>query len=401
MGNPHILQRFLHSRADLLVSLCFALVSFVLIGLLYPSATPHNYYELLAKQLAQGRLCLPDPIPWLNELIPIEGLGYCVVYPITPALLFLPFIGVSIPLSQSTLSHLIFALTGPVVYLLALHHQHQRRDAFLFAIAFCYGTLFFSLSAVGSAWFIAQTIGAFCVFLAFLLYKQDSRWGLLGTGVALGLAATSRLPLHLYLPLFFWMIGKGKWKQWKQNSIAISIFLLGFLPLFLLQRGYNFARYDTFSDQGYYLIPGKFAEPDFAHGQFHLGNISKHLQVFLFAMPKTIDSFPFLVPSHYGLSIALTSPFLLLAVVLLVRRRMFPEFMTMLSILILAMSHGTVGFAQFGYRFALDVYPLLFLGLLREKISVRSRILLWVVVLFSIVVNTWGVLAFHYDWFVW
>lgn len=385
-------------------ALILGLLAFLCIHLLFPVASPYDYYTRLSSAFLSGHICLPDNPSWLNELIDIPGVGYCVVYPIAPALLLLPFVAISATFSQTTGSHIFFGLTTAIVYLLFRKHQRSHLESLGFCVAWSFGTIFLSLSAVGSSWFIAQTLGSCFALLSLLVFDEKKPKSIILTGLLISIAAISRLPLHFYVFYFCIRLVVRYKKQWKKLCIAVLLLALGFTPLFTIQRLYNYARYATFSDLGYYLIPGKFEEEDFKDGQFHVKNIPKHLGVLLYQFPKRVEYFPYLVPSQYGLSIFVTSPFLVLACISLYKNRMWPEIGTIGAILLLEMSHGTVGFTQFGYRFALDVYPLIFLGFIHDKKSKKSRLywgVLGALVFFSIIVNLWGLFAFRFDWFTW
>ncbi len=92
---------------------------------------------------------------------------------------------------------------------------------------------------------------------------------------------------------------------------------------------------------------------------------------------------------------------MVVALLWLIRKKEWGAVAGVAAILVLEMSHGTVGFTQFGYRFALDVYPLLYLGVVAALKEKRLRILMLILGVWSIVVNAWGYLAFANDWFRW
>ncbi|MEP7167104.1 MAG: hypothetical protein ABI758_03955 [Candidatus Woesebacteria bacterium] len=383
------------------VAILIGVVSFLILQLLFPTSSPYDYYTRLSSAFLSGRICLADNPPWLNELVTIPNVGYCVVYPIAPALLLLPFVALSPQFSQTLGAHIFFGLSSAIVYLLFRRYKKNHVESIIFSLAWSFGTIFLSMSAVGSSWYIAQTIGACFALLSLLVFDEKKPRSFLLTGICISIAAISRLPLHLYVLYFCIRLLWQYKKNWKKLLLGVALLALGFIPLFTIQRLYNFARYKTFGDLGYYLIPGKFNEEDFKDGEFNIKNIPKHAEVLFTKLPKKIDTFPYIVPSHYGLSIFITSPFLILAFLSLLRKKRWPELATIGLIMLLEMSHGTVGFAQFGYRFALDVYPLLFLGFTVEKKTKRFWILFGVLLLFSVIVNLWGLLAFRNDWFIW
>ena len=62
--------------------------------------------------------------------------------------------------------------------------------------------------------------------------------------------------------------------------------------------------------------------------------------------------------------------------------------------------HGTYGFAQFGYRFAVDVHPFLFLILIYALPKKLGKVH-WLLLFLSILVNAWGVVWINkFGWVV-
>ena len=102
-----------------------------------------------------------------------------------------------------------------------------------------------------------------------------------------------------------------------------------------------------------------------------------------------IDAFPYLKPSFTGLSLTLSTPFLFWAV----RARGPLVAITWLAVALVLLpdvTHGSWGFAQFGYRFILDAVPLLLL-LLGWAYRERASWSLVAAVAFSVAVHAWGI----------
>ena len=67
---------------------------------------------------------------------------------------------------------------------------------------------------------------------------------------------------------------------------------------------------------------------------------------------------------------------------------------TIILIAFVDFCHGTWGFAQFGYRYAVDFYPFLFLLTIKgigDAVKWHHKIL----IILGIIVNLWGVLWIH------
>ena len=109
--------------------------------------------------------------------------------------------------------------------------------------------------------------------------------------------------------------------------------------------------------------------------------------------PKIINEFPYIIPSWAGLSIWITSPAFIYAFFADIKDRLVRySWISILLIMFVVFTHGGTGWAQFGYRFAVDFYPfLIFLVIM----SIKDRNLKWhhwVLLSLSIIVNFWGVL---------
>jgi hypothetical protein len=97
-----------------------------------------------------------------------------------------------------------------------------------------------------------------------------------------------------------------------------------------------------------------------AQGLFSLAQVPENLRLFLLAMPRISASFPFAIPSQYGMSMLLVSPALLTSLWAGFRDR---------SAQLLWIAAGLValpvffyyggGFVQYGFRYSLDFTPFL------------------------------------------
>lgn len=111
----------------------------------------------------------------------------------------------------------------------------------------------------------------------------------------------------------------------------------------------------------------------------------------LLELPRLIDRWPYLVPSWTGLAIWITTPAVVLAAVAPRRWQTWACCAGILPVALVNAMHGTWGFAQFGYRFALDYYPLLFL-LVAAAVGDRAKPWHAALIAAGVAVNLWGVL---------
>jgi hypothetical protein len=156
---------------------------------------------------------------------------------------------------------------------------------------------------------------------------------------------------------------------------------------------YNLARFGSPVDFGYTRIPGVLEEPWYAQGILSVEYIPRHLHLIFMRGFDYVDAFPWFRPNWSGASLVLTTPILLW----LVKARSATPLIAYGWIavalgLLPDLLHGAPGFAQFGYRFILDVLPIMLLMLgwiFRDRIGLEARIAIAI----GIVVNAYGVWA--------
>src|SRR5438876_433068 len=125
---------------------------------------------------------------------------------------------------------------------------------------------------------------------------------------------------------------------------------------------YDLMRWGSVTDAGY----ARLAEGDFFfdHGLFSLAYLPRHLYAIVMEPPDLVPNvWYFLRPRFIGMSLFLTTPAFLFVFAGLqdVRRSVAVAAAALAAGLALLpdVTHGTVGFAQFGYRFSIDAQPFL------------------------------------------
>lgn len=363
--------------------------------------TDFDYFVRLADAFLHGRLYLLEAPSWLNELVPGGG-GWYVVYPPVPAIMLTPFVAIfGTEFAQNVASCIFAAITVGLAWLLFGRFALTVARRLMLTAVFGFGTVFWYVAEVGSAWYIGH-VCAVLFSTAAVLLALDRRWPV-AVGVLLGLAAISRLPVALAAPgVLLLLLGIG-WPiripadrvQALRTTVAFG---LGMAIPVGLYFAYNLARWGTLMDQGYTLIPGVLEDPIYVkHGIFAIEYIPRHIYAIFLQSWRYMDDAPFLQPDWRGLGLFLTTPlFLWLLRARLQDPRVFGSAVAIALVSIPIITHGNVGLAQFGYRFSLDVQVFLFVILATVFERGMSR-LAWLAAVASIVICAYAIWAISID----
>lgn len=366
-----------------------------IIGIIYflsgPSTnTPHNYFVRQAASFLKGKICLDYYLPWLNELVPVDG-KYCVVYPPMPAIMLTLFVFLfGENFSQTLFSVLIGLANIFLFYVLLKKLKVEEKIIGWTILLFSLGTNHWFLSSVGSAWYLAHIVAVFFLFLAIIESFSKKRAFLIG--LFLGGAFLSRLPTILCLPFFIYLICQKKTEIFKN----LFFLFLGLAPSFFFVFLYNFLRFNNFLEFGYKLIPNVLTEPWYQKGIFSLSYIPKNLKLLFWTFPIFIKKPPFILPSIFGMALWITTPaFLIIPRAFFIKEKIiFLSFLTILFLAAPSLLHGEVGGFQFGYRYAMDYMPFLLI-LTAKSFEKLPKWLVVPIVFLSILVNLWGVLLIN------
>ncbi len=370
----------------------------IIFGVAYAVLGPaggHGMYVPLADAFLHGRLHLLDDRPWL-ELVPRAGGGQYVPLPPAPALLLVPVVALmgSPPIGSELTTNLPAAVVGAanvvLVWMLLAGWGVAERPRMWLTIGFG-GATHLWVAAMGGPHHFAHLAGLLFTLIGLNLAVR--RQAPIFAGLALGLAAASRLPMGLALPVFIGLYSSG----WRPNRAQLML-LAGLAVPALLVAGYNFARFESIFDFGYTRIPSGDEgllvtdEPWYRDGILSWTYIHRHLwAAFLAGYSLDFNQPPFIKPSISGLALIYTAPILFWSV--LARGRWVALlWIGVLWVMFPNVTHGAWGFAQYGYRFILDAVPLLLLLL---GIVFRERMGRWAIaaIVFAIAVNLYGILT--------
>ena len=366
----------------------------LLIFLLSKGPSPgQNHFVYLADSFLHGRLGLTGGGENLAEMVPFNG-NYYVVYPPMPAVLLLPFVAVwGTTFDQALLSVILAGFCVAATWLMLKKAGSNQTKALWLTALFGFGTCFWFIASVGSSWYIEHVVAVLFLTSAIILalYGKSN----FAVGLLLGCSVIARLPVALSFPFFLLLIYDQK-NMWMPRVRQALIFFGGLAIPVGLNALYDYARYGVFTNIGYYLIPGIQEDPFFQQGIFNIAYIPRHLHAIFLQGPNVLPDFPWFQPNWIGMGLFLTTPAFLFIFIGAFRggwRSLNKKAaLAILCILPPIITHGTVGFTQFGYRFSLDFVPFLMLltaAGMRENLGWTEKVL----IILSLLINLWGVVS--------
>ena len=385
-------------------------------GILYYVSNPnpgffYDYTFRIAGALLHGKLGLTDSPPqWLNEMVPF-GDRYFSVFPLGSVLTMIPFALLKeINLIEYFPAALIVACiaSASALFLILLSAKYIRdpKTRLILSAVILFGTWMWTNLAFSGAWQIALGLA--------VLGELGALYFILGTyrpilaGFFFALAFGNRTEIILIAPLFLFMIYYYRPTLDNDNTHAkhspirsLVKFLVLPAALLLLTFIYNYARFGSFMDFGNARIPGVLLEPWYRHGIFSIHAIPLNAQEMLWRGWKSINQYPYLVPTGFGGSIVLSSPFLLL-LFRKEKRHTHLKSLSWIAIVILTAVlwlHGNPGGWQFSYRYAMILLPWIFIILLE---TANDRLSKYELILFtiSIAINAYATYLFFWTPFV-
>jgi hypothetical protein len=385
---------------EVLAGIVITLLAFAAYWFTGPANTPDSFVPL-ADAFAHGRLSIPVDRPWL-ELVPVNdgsGAQYSP-FPPVPAVILVPFVVLTRALGMGELDPAIYAAVlgaanVALVYVLLGRIGVAFRPRQVLTIGFAFTTHWWVAGMAGTHHW-AQVVAVFFLLMA-LHVAVSRRWALLA-GLFLALAAGSRLPMAFSLPLFVGFYA-DRWRPtrahlWLAAGIAVPAVLIA---------AYNLARFGSPFDFGYARIPSGDTgvvtdEPWFRYGLVSPLYIPRHLYAIFLQSFDWRDQLPYLAPNLTGLSLTISAPFYFWSVNAWRARGNKPLVpLALLSVVLVMLpdvTHGSWGFAQFGYRFVLDAAPLLMLLL---GWAYRERASGWLIaaVVVGVAVHAYGIYAIN------
>lgn len=329
----------------------------------------HSHFTDLAFSFLQGRLSLPEPIrysSWQDSAY-FKGKYYVYFSPL-PAILLIPVVAI---LGQNISQQILTFLAGIINFFLLFKISKtlglKKNDGLWLVIGFIFGSIYLFLSLVNISAYLIQIVGFTFQIAALYEFFTKRRWWLIG--LLFALSGMTRPSLYFTFPFFVLEIFKSRSKE---RKLAFFSFVFPTIISILLLGVYNQLRFGNPLDNGYTYNttwpPG--VKEAIRNGFFSFKHLPGNLYFLFFKSPEVIRisnisyvlRFPFLRANEWGLGIFFTSPFFLYLFFSDYKKKfVFSSLIASLVGLLPALLYAGVGVWQFGYRYALDIYPFLFI----------------------------------------
>ena len=258
------------------------------------------------------------------------------------------------------------------IYRLAKTLFYSTEDSLILALGFVLGSVFIGVASVSSSWLYSQVLTTFLLFWSLYEFYTHKRWWLIG--IICGLVFMTRAtasPIVIFYFLELWQEKNLKEKTKKiEEFIQFGIpFIIGILAI----GTYNFMRFHNPFNGGFaYQLLYSDSAVSRSYGIFSLIHIPANFYAMILAAPLTVLKsssswllkFPYIQNNPYGMSIFVTSPYLLYLFTqkwsTYDKRSKNLIYAIIVSCLLVLSFYG-IGKNQFGYRYSLDFLPELFM----------------------------------------
>jgi hypothetical protein len=307
-----------------------------------------------------------------QDVIPVGDHFYVPFGPF-PGIVMIPLVAIFGPVTADQWESGINATLAAIVIGLAwwlLGRVGVRRlvDRFLLVVLLGFSTQIWWITTRGGVWHTGQLIATALTLMCLIELWGDRRRALL-IGLLAGFAFLSRAPVAFAIPSYalllagdrIWEPRHWPWREWFELA-------LGVLPSIAFFFWYNLDRFGSPLESGYALasLPA-WLEAQRQLGLFSTAHIQMNIDYLFLHLPKPYKSWqdlelPFFKPDGLGMSIFFTSPGLLYALRAPWRAsRSWWLLLAAVLILIPTLLYYGGGWLQYGFRYALDSIPFIWL----------------------------------------
>ena len=350
-----------------------------------------DHMMILANDITQGRVDLSS-LTTTNDIVTIDGRHYPAMslLPTVPYLALVPF-EVLWPFSRWIVSAVIGILAAWLALPVARRYGPGGNATYWLAALGAFGTMLFTLAIEGDFYYLAHLESVLLVFVALIEWHDRRRPWVLGLMVGLAMLARPTL-LLMAVPLGILLLIEAR------DRVRVAIgFGLPIVGALAVTAAFDFARFGSPLETGYgiaWIAPP--LEALRSQGLFSIVHVPTNLALFIGGGFGIRGAFPWLVPSSEGQSILLTTPALLIAVNagLRDRQNLMLWGAAILTAIPVFLYYGGGGGATYGYRYAMDFVPFLFVLVaiaLKERFGNLEKVLIGLSVAFVCYGYVWAV----------
>ena len=329
--------------------------------------TQQEQFVSLASSFLQGKLYFPSAT---FDAAINAGRYYWPLGPF-PAVLLMPFVYIFGSLMKQ--GYLLFFLNVLNIFLLFRITKQLTgnfNNSIIISFAVLFSTAYLGIALTPWSWYFAQTVGFTLTLLALEAYFFNRPWLIMGIYIALAYATRVSLiftAVFFILNLFYSNFSdKIKFKKLAMLIIPtiVSIIVVGF---------YNYARFGNPLETGYSKQPldgpvgvnRTFGLWSFIHIPTNLYSMFLKMPDPIFIPGTQIMQFPYLKVDGSGLSILFTSS-IFIWILFSNWKESKVRFAAITSLVLIFDLSGsfTNGGWQYGYRYAIDYYPFIFIILI-------------------------------------
>lgn len=349
---------------------------------------------MLAEQFLRFKISLP-----ISRDLPIGDIAdykynfYLYFGPFS-SIFLMPFVflfGAKIP--QYIIGIFSIITSFIAIYFLSKKFKFSKIDSLWLSLFYVFSTVLFSSSVMNISAYQVEVLASTLLLLSVVAYFTSKRSILVG--IFLGLAVLTRFTLALAFVFFL--------VEFLRKRLTLKQLILIFIPLFLacVMLGlYNQRRFHSFFETGYNYNITRTAYPlseNLKHGTTSVAHVPANLYSFLIMPPSPLNKekdgfflkYPYLEANPWGMAIWYTSPlFIFLIYKFRKSKYTLSALLTCAVIAVPLFLYYGVGYVQFGYRYALDFLPFLFLLLLPSLDSKLTKLVILLItigVLFNLI----------------
>lgn len=388
----------------LILSVLIAIYTFTL-PFLNNMYIPHTLLKELSQSFINGRLFLNHPSLGVGDIALFDNKFYLFYGPL-PSILLIPLIRIIPSINQHLILIPFFIGSFYCFIKVFFYITNSWKKSIYLVLGFYFGTFVWFLSAINITAYVVQLLGTFLLIISLYFYICKKNFWL--SGLMFSFMAATRLMLILAL-VFFIVDILHSHTTLRKKLINMAIFISPLLVILFGLGVYNFARFHSPLDSGYnYNISDNrnimFVSAK-AHGFFSLYHIPGNIYYgFLKPLDPLFENayshvlkFPYFKADPSGFSIFLSSPFLLYLFYRVKSGRYFtPSVISAIVIMLSVLMYFSSGTWTYGYRYALDFYPFLFI-ILAYVFKYHFPPAVRILIIFSIIFNAffmysmWGI----------